>query len=626
MRESRQRRLIAILIWYLSILLDHQTTLSAQSALCSGNLGENIFSSGDFGSGAAVVFPSNPGLAPGFIYTLQVPPDDGEYTLTNDMRKWAFVFPTWIRISDNSPDPNGYMMVVNASYSPGIFYEQIIDNVCEKTLYEFSMDVINLIKTGTTGHILPNVSFLINDILVYTTGQIAQDEKWHTHGFTFTTIAGQNSLKLTLRNNAPGGIGNDLALDNIRFRACGPTSSISISPTGKICENSLFPTLTAHIDADTGALQWQTSVNAGLIWSDIVGATNKTYQINLLSAGIYYFRYLYSTSLSNLPNSKCRIVSDTIRVEIVPVEFLIQKSICEGLTFNLGGVEYGTTGIYQDHLIASNGCDSLVTLDLMIVPDPPIVADFTFTPASCEGADDGSISILSVSGTRPPFIFQINDSIIPPPATSVMLSGGTYTAWILDEYGCFDKEDIFVPDGPPLIIHTIEDTTIVLGHSILLNTTSTLAVWMSTWNPPGGLTCFNCLSTLATPSDEQTYVITAETESGCIDIDSVTIRVDRDPVIYIPNVFSPNNDQINDFFEISSDPLNVTSIDQVIIFDRWGGIISEKAKLFNEGNLKLWDGSTPMGPANPGVYVYLIKYTMADGSKRISKGDVTVVK
>lgn len=51
---------------------------------------------------------------------------------------------------------------------------------------------------------------------------------------------------------------------------------------------------------------------------------------------------------------------------------------------------------------------------------------------------------------------------------------------------------------------------------------------MSTWNPPAGLTCFNCLSTLVTPFDEQTYVITAETESGCADIDSVTTRVDRD--------------------------------------------------------------------------------------------------
>lgn len=626
MSVAGHKRLWLILSWLLIILLGSHHIFMAQSTLCTGNLGENIFVSGNFGSGAANVFPSNPGIAPGFIYTIQVPPDDGEYTLTNDISKWPTVFPTWIRIGDNSTDPNGYMMVVNASFSPSIFYEQVIDKLCENTLYEFSADIINLIAKSTPGHILPNVTFLIDNVVIYTTGQIAQDEKWHAHGFTFNTSSGQSSLKLTLKNNAPGGVGNDLALDNISFRACGPTSSISISPVGKICENSLFPTLTAHIGVDTGALQWQISIDQGLIWNDISGATDKTYQVNLLTAGEYYFRYLYSSGISNLTNSKCRIVSDTIRVEVVPVEFFIQKSICEGLTFNLGGVEYGTTGIYEDHLMASNGCDSIVTLDLMIIPDPPIEADFAFTPASCEGAGDGSISVLSVTGTRPPFIFQINDSIIPPPSTTVILSAGTYTAWVLNEFGCFDKEEIIVPDGPPLDIQTNNDTTIVLGHSILLNTTTNLPVWTSTWYPPEGLACPNCLSTLATPYEEVTYVITAETEGGCIDLDSVTIRVDRDPVLYIPNIFSPNHDGINDYFEISSDPLNVKAIDLAIIFDRWGGIMNENANLFNEGKLVLWDGSTPVGLANPGMYVYLIKFTMADGTKGIRKGDVTVVK
>lgn len=197
---------------------------------------------------------------------------------------------------------------------------------------------------------------------------------------------------------------------------------------------------------------------------------------------------------------------------------------------------------------------------------------------------------------------------------------------VSDENGCFDTEELIVPDGLPLSIETIQDTTIVIGKSILLQTNSNLPVWISTWNPPEGLDCPNCLSTLAAPLDEQTYVITAETAGGCTDMDSVTIRVDRDLVLYIPNVFSPNNDQINDYFEISTNPFNITSIDLAIIFDRWGGIMSEKVNLFNEGNLILWDGSTPVGPANPGMYIYLLKYTMANGTKGIRKGDVTIVK
>jgi gliding motility-associated-like protein len=599
--------------------------LRGQANLCNGNLGENIFSSGDFGSGIPVVFPTDPGLAPGFIYTINVPPDDGKYTLTNDISKWSYVFPAWIRIGDNSPDPNGYMMVVNASVNPGIFYEQVIDNVCENTLYEFSADVINLVKNGVGGHILPNVSFLIDNVVLYSTGPIQQDEQWHTYGFTFVSIPGQTSIKLTLRNNAPGGPGNDLALDNIRFRACGPESFASNSPGGSICDNSLYQILTAQIDADTGYLQWQISVDSGMVWTDIPGAIDRTYQFNVLSSGDYYFRYLYGTTPANLLNPKCRIASDTILIKVVPITFVITANICEGLTYNFHGKEYGQTGMYADTLVAANGCDSIVILDLNIIPDPPIVAEFVFSPPACIGADNGSISVLSVSGTRPPFIFLINDSIVPAPSTSVMLPAGTYTARIENEFGCFDEQEIIIPDGPPLDINTIEDTTIILGHTIRLLTTANIPVWLSNWNPPDGLDCSNCLSPLVTPTGDVTYVVTAETIDGCTDIDSVRIRVDPDPVFYIPNIFSPNEDGFNDFFEISADPFNIPTVDYAIIFDRWGGIVSEKADLFNEGKLILWDGMTPAGIANPGVYVYMIKFTMVNGSSFVVKGDVTVL-
>ncbi|MCB0549235.1 MAG: hypothetical protein KDD19_16775, partial [Phaeodactylibacter sp.] len=190
--------------------------------ICTGNLGENIFTAGDFGSGPTNLVLSNPGIAPGYTYTLSPPPSDGFYTVTNNTGAWGGLFSTWLPIRDNSSDPQGYMMVVNASFSAGIFYEQTVDGLCENTLYEFTADVINLIRNSVSNHIKPNVSFLINDEVRYSSGDIPQNEQWNTYGFTFTTEPGETSVKLTLRNNAPGGIGNDLALDNISFRACGP--------------------------------------------------------------------------------------------------------------------------------------------------------------------------------------------------------------------------------------------------------------------------------------------------------------------------------------------------------------------------------------------------------------------
>jgi gliding motility-associated-like protein len=166
----------------------------------------------------------------------------------------------------------------------------------------------------------------------------------------------------------------------------------------------------------------------------------------------------------------------------------------------------------------------------------------------------------------------------------------------------------------------------VLGHSLVLETTTNIPLSNIEWTPSWDLDCSYCLSPTATPTEDQTYVITAETEAGCFDMDSITVRLDRDPVIYIPNIFSPNNDQVNDFFEIRADALNVKTIDQAIIFDRWGGIMSEKGVLFNEGRMILWDGMTPSGPVNSGLYVYIIKYTTVDGIQRTSLGDVTVVR
>jgi len=84
-------------------------------------------------------------------------------------------------------------MVVNASNSPGLFYEQTVTGLCENTLYEFSADIINLIRIGIANHIEPNVSFLLNGVELFSTGNIPSTDSWNTYGFTFSTQVGQQS-------------------------------------------------------------------------------------------------------------------------------------------------------------------------------------------------------------------------------------------------------------------------------------------------------------------------------------------------------------------------------------------------------------------------------------------------
>jgi len=94
--------------------------------------------------------------------------------------------------------------------------------------------------------------------------------------------------------------------------------------------------------------------------------------------------------------------------------------------------------------------------------------------------------------------------------------------------------------------------------------------------------------------------------------------------IYIPNVFSPNDDGINDVFALSfGSDLQVTAMSGSI-FDRWCNLVFS-----SEENPFQWDGHFAEELLLPGVYVYLIKCTYINGSlvkDKVFSGDVTILK
>lgn len=94
--------------------------------------------------------------------------------------------------------------------------------------------------------------------------------------------------------------------------------------------------------------------------------------------------------------------------------------------------------------------------------------------------------------------------------------------------------------------------------------------------------------------------------------------------IYVPNVFSPNNDNINDVFLVSfGSDLEVTGMEGTI-FDRWGNLV------YNSKEIPFsWDGFFRNEALQPGVFAYVIKLTYLDGGLErevLLSGDVTLVK
>jgi len=604
--------------------------LDAQS--CDGNLGENIFLDGDFGSGVENIVAPDPQIAPGFRYVFSGPPSDGQYTITNNTGAWPSLYQPWLAIGDNSADPNGYMMVVNASFEPGLFYEQTIDGLCENTLYEFSADIINLIKQNDPlPHLEPNVTFLVDGEDRFRTGFIPQTARWNTYSFSFSTNPGQTSIRLSLQNNAPGGIGNDLALDNISFRACGPLAQILPLERDVTCENGAPVTLTATIDGDQYSdpqVQWQTSIDGGQTWSDIPGETSQTYLHTDPQSSMYYYRYLLANGAVNLTNEKCRVVSNEKVVYVQPKFYNLIDTLCEGLSLNVGTSVYNRTGIYVDSLISFYGCDSIITTKLTIIPNTEVESALSILDPSCSYLSDGMILADLPEGGVPPYRYALNDSTIQNGSLIANLSGGSYVYRIEDRYGCAFEEQVSLTTPTPFGIELGPDLSIDLGDEVRLNILVTGGTVQGiNWLPADAVVCSPpCTDFVLQPTSSLQLSAEATNEKGCVALDSLYIEVLAIRRHYFPTAFSPNGDGVNDYFTGFGASPNVQMIEQLLIVDRWGNILFNRTNLLPNDQLSGWDGTASAKTLDEGVYVFFASIRYFDGVVKQVSGEVTLVR
>lgn len=600
-------------------------------AQCEGSLGENIFTDGDFGSGTANILQTDPGIAPGFSYERNPPPNDGLYTITNDMRRWAMNFGTWDAFADNSNDPNGYMMIVNSSFEPGLFYEQRVTGLCEDTEYQFTADLRNIIRRGT-GDILPNVSFLIDGDVSFSTGDIPEEQTWNTYGFSFRTTQNQTEVVLALRNNAPGGIGNDLAIDNIEFRPCGPVATVGDgAPTVSYCFGGPPPALTASLLGEQypdPAVQWQESPDDGLTWVDVAGATDLTYQLEARPVGRYRYRYLAAGNATNLGSSTCRIVSDDQTVLVTETRVELADTICAGLTYDIFGQTYSETGIYRDTLFdpSGGGCDTIISLALEVIDDSDLSIRLAGTDPLCPETPNGGAAITDILGGAPPY--QVFFEGMPRVDTLVgSLGEGTHRYRVEDRFGCAATDSVTLTSRFSLNVELGGDRRVVLGEPLRLSVSSDDTVALYRFDPP--LDCgpdSNCAELTVVPTRSGVIRLNATSVNGCVASDSIRVEVVRNTEVYAPSAFSPNADGVNDFFLPLGDTPRLVAINNFRVFSRWGQEMfyapSIPAGLETAG----WDGRTDERRAPAGVYLYVAEALFLDGTRRRLQGNLTLIR
>jgi hypothetical protein len=225
----------------------------------------------------------------------------------------------------------GYMLVVNAAYPTGEAYRDTIKNVCPNTYYEFSAWIRNIcgkcsadsnsIQKFTPG-VLPNLSYTINDIDYFTTGTIAYDQTWVKRGFIYKTGPTETQFRITIKNNAAGGGGNDWVLDDIKLATCYPNLVMNPSDTATACSGlalSLSDTVKSYFNNYINWC-WEKS-NDGINWAGTGVCGTKTptlvnglwvYVVDTSFTSVAadsgkYFRLKVATTLSNLSNPTCAV-------------------------------------------------------------------------------------------------------------------------------------------------------------------------------------------------------------------------------------------------------------------------------------------------------------------------------
>ena len=199
-------------------------------------------------------------------------------------------------------------------------------------------------------------------------------------------------------------------------------------------------------------------------------------------------------------------------------------------------------------------------------------------------------------------------SVFPNSATIYYVTG-------TDQFGCVSGDSVFVDLFPLPIVDAGLNVYAFYGDEVQLTATSPQS-GSFIWSPSETLTCGNCANPIAEPNRETVYTVTITDQNGCQSSDIVTIFYDI--TIYVPNTFTPDQDEFNQTFMMYGG--NIEEF-HMMIFDRWGELI------FESFDMKYgWDGTYNGLLCQDGTYIWKIDLEDAFDGKKQLVGHVNLIR
>ncbi|MES2760755.1 MAG: T9SS type B sorting domain-containing protein [Bacteroidota bacterium] len=553
--------------------------------LCSGNLGAPVFFE-DFGSGASLYGAALPPGVTNYPY-LQGVPNNGTYVIASSSNP-SGTNAGYVNDGDHTGNANGYMMVVNSDYAATEVYRKHVTGLCPGTTYVFSAYLANnnspdaVTNVCAFNYVYANIKFQtefpVGTILNSTTsGNLAVATSslilpWIQYGFAFTTGPGQTSVDVVLKNNAPGGCGNDYAVDDISLSPCGPGVALSIVPNQTVFCPGDPVSLQSNFTSGSYTVpqyQWQYSGDGGVTWTNISGATSPNYNIASVAASQSGMYQLLVSENGNINLSSCRIIAGPLTFSVTSaVTAMPSATICPGVSTTLTAT--GATSYSWSTNATGNS--------IAVSPTSTTVYTVTGTVGTCTSQATSTVNVASSSTLSIAGIQQIcagqtttltaggGSSYNWSPSNTLSSSTGSVviaTPVVTTTYSvagsstlCSSPGVITVSVSPLPTLTLSPNTALCLGISSSTTLTASGA-GSYVWNNASSLSASTGSIVTATPNATTVYTVTGST-GLCTNTATVTVSVNATPTITSTSVNNTSCGLANGSATVTSSPANNT--------------------------------------------------------------------
>lgn len=289
-------------------------------------------------------------------------------------------------------------------------------------------------------------------------------------------------------------------------------------------------------------------------------------------------------------------------------------------TDEVDNLKAGTYGITVTDI---HGCAT--TSSVMITEPLNIRYSAAIDDILCYGDISGGVSLSAVQGGILPIITSLDSNPFQSVLSYHALMPGTHNLVIKDQNGCTSEEQFELSDPA--------EWSLDLGSDTTLNYGTEFEIIPVVHGSPNGLVnyiwsdhqCDHCGSRIFEIKTFSTFSVSATDENGCTSEDDIRINVSVNRDLFIPNIFSPDGDQVNDLFIISSGQ-GINEIEELSIYDRWGSLVFQEFHFLPNDPSTAWNGVLKGKPLNMGVYTYKLVVVFEDNLHETRFGDVTLIR